>query len=198
MLRLRNRRTIADHSPQDCNMSLMSLRFADAPAASPGGNAASARPPGRGPRGPPVRARHLQRRRGRQGGVDFFSTERRFIRRIGKVVEGNGHPVAIIRGEEAGGAVALGLLMPRASSSSKGYLRTRCMAGPVIDSTWGGMRSRRSSCVRPAERPALYKRFRRRREPLLRRGFGVNYVRERHGTGAVRRRAGVWHRAQLH
>jgi len=188
---------LPDRSPQDCNMSLMSLRFATlAAAVFLAGTAASAA-------GTPSTVTNADRQSTHdtysddevaKAASEFFSTGAKDLSDVlAKVLKEKGHPVAIIRGEEAGGAIGVGLRYGRGELVFKGVPAHKVYwQGPSIGFDVGANAVKTFILVYDLPNAAaLYKRFPGVEGSLyFVGGFGVNYV-QRDGIALAPVRFGV-------
>jgi hypothetical protein len=125
---------------------------------------------------------------------EFFSTGAKELSDVlAKVLKEKGHPVAIIRGEEAGGAIAVGLRYGRGELVFKGVPAHKVYwQGPSIGFDLGANAVKTFILVYDLPSiGALYKRFPGVEGSLyFVGGFGVNYV-QRDGTALAPVRFGV-------
>jgi hypothetical protein len=125
---------------------------------------------------------------------DFFSTGAKDLSDVlAKVLKEKGQPVAIIRGEEAGGAIGVGLRYGRGELVYKGGKGLKVYwQGPSIGFDLGANAVKTFILVYKLPNPAaLYKRFPGVEGSLyFIGGFGVNYV-QRNGIALAPVRFGV-------
>ncbi len=125
---------------------------------------------------------------------DFFSTGAKELSDVlAKVLKEKGHPVAIIRGEEAGGAIGVGVRYGRGELVYKGAKGQKIFwQGPSIGFDVGANAVKTFILVYDLPNPAaLFKRFPGVEGSLyFVGGFGVNYV-QRGGVALAPVRFGV-------
>jgi hypothetical protein len=131
---------------------------------------------------------------------DFFATGAKDLSDVlAKVLKEKGHPVAIIRGEEAGGAIGVGVRYGRGELLYKGGKGQKVYwQGPSIGLDLGANAVKTFILVYDLPNAAaLYKRFPGVEGSLyFVGGFGVNYV-QRNGTALAPVRFGVGWRAGI-
>jgi hypothetical protein len=124
----------------------------------------------------------------------FFSTGAKDLSDVlAKVLKDKGHPVAIIRGEEAGGAIGVGLRYGRGELVFKGQpVRKIYWQGPSIGFDAGANAVKAFILVYDLPKPDdLFMRFPGVEGSLyFVGGFGVNYL-QRNGIGLAPVRFGV-------